>query len=166
VVIAPYASYRLTEAEIEKAARQARRSQAQHGGIPCGKDRTGESFFVAERTNFGGEIALAALTNGTWQPNDEQIEGSVDVVLGDGRTLDAKTNRYKTHTLLMVKWSSSSKADLYVLMVVIEFPCYEYRGWEHCAVVRTSRWWQPSRYADPCWVVPQVALQRYLVIEP
>lgn len=166
-ILAPYASYRLSEAECEAVEEETRICMERHAGRSAGRNRTGRPWKEQTRDSFGAEVALAKLAFGEWQRkrSDEELTGAIDVILSNGATLDSKSNYYYTHTLLICQGRASAKPDAYVLMVVVAYPLYEYRGWVAWDVLRQNvNWDETGRYGDPCWVLAQSALNRYLSV--
>ena len=169
MIIAPYATYRLNEQERAAVDEETEIARLRHAiSAPWDEEnRTGLSDEEAARAFFGAECALAGLSFGAWQRkrSAEAVTGSIDVILGDGRTLDSKNNHCKTHTLLLCKWDATGKPDIYVLMVTIEYPIFEYRGWARYEVLRQRVNLETSgRFGNPVYYLPQISLEKYLVV--
>lgn len=169
MILAPYAQYRLNEQECADVAEETRlaRKRHAHKGPWDQENRTGRSDEEQTRDGFGAEVAFAGLSLGAWQRkrSEEDVAGSIDVILRDGRTTDTKNNYCATHTLLICSCGATGRPDLYVLMVLIAYPIFEYRGWATYAALRQRvNVDQSGRFGDPVYVLPEMALEKYLMV--
>lgn len=124
-----------------------------------------EERLEATLTGYLGEVALARQAGVEWpQPHTLEWDGKKkgDIILSDGRILEARTTEEPTHTHLLGHRDDHDDR-FYVLVIPVEGTTFTYdvEGYMIGHEMKNEKYWEERKKDRPCFWVPRSHLTKF-----